>query len=151
MDVQVDNSPMTIASVSSPFLKHPNSNSKEHAASEANYRRRSLERAELLNIPEGGPSNVLRNPVNTTSRQNRFSREILGLNDAVVTAPDSAPQPKLSESRSSDGDHSQALQRAEDSDEDANSVIFGGSVASTIPDRYGFTGGVQYSQTSDKY
>jgi hypothetical protein len=36
-----------------------------------------------------------------------------------------------------------------DVDDDASSVVFGGSIASTVPDRYGFFGGSQFSHDTE--
>jgi hypothetical protein len=142
--------------VTSPFLKNPDPDMKNPAArTEPRNRRRSLEKVEPLKMMDGVSGSYLRRPQTDgvgTKRQNRLSREVLGMDEAIVTAPDHAIHIKASDSNlttnSSASAPSSQTQKNE-VEEDANSVICG-SVTSTIPDRYGFMGGVQYTQDNEK-
>ncbi len=82
-------------------------------------------------------------------RQNRLSREILGVDDAVLSAPDNARlQSQENQALKNQSSTNNSLNQT-DVEDDASSVVFGGSVASTVPDRYGFFGGSQFSQETD--
>lgn len=74
-------------------------------------------------------------------RKYRLSREILGVNLDVLIAPDNAeavdPKKSTSKHTESEGDG--------EYEGDTDSIVYGGSIASTVPDRYGFIGGTQYS------
>ena len=116
-----------IAHVASPFLRHP---AEQQPSAHPPSFRRSLERLERINMND-------LEPIRTASERkqsNRLSREILGVDDPILSAPDNA--------KSADDEDS----RRNNDDGDAGSVIGAASVASTVPDRYGFMGGNQYTQ-----
>lgn len=143
--------------VTSPFLKHPEMEKQNVKAlrSEQRERRKSFERIELLNLEGVNPVSYRRSGLSNDAKLQgkRFSRDIAGVHDRVVTAADSASPSNIWQKQSDQNNFSlsnSSLKREGSEDDDGSSVIFGGSVASTIPDRYGFTGGVQYTHENDK-
>lgn len=155
---------LSLQVITSPFLRNPErprENSEYAASSDRREHRQSLERLERINMNDLQPIHSKSEPLRDgmlesdssrlAKRQNRLSREILGMDDEVLAAPDRAlPQPQglSSEMRNNSvGDSTNHLSF----DEDTSSVAFGGSIASTVPDRYGFLGGAQYSLDSEKY
>lgn len=127
--------PPQLSQVTSPFLRAQRSSS----SSEGRQFRQSLDMMERINFNDLEPFRTAADQTEAKfgRRQNRLSREILGVDDPMLSAPDNA--------RSTSEDTARRTDVAED--EDTSSVAFGGSIASTVPDRYGFVGGSQY--TSD--
>lgn len=127
--------------VTSPFLK----NSEMRDSKDVNR----SDRIELgKNLQTTRPDNLisLESSLNQESsepdfRKYRLSREILGVNLDVLIAPDNAeavdPKKSTSKHTESEGDG--------EYEGDTDSIVYGGSIASTVPDRYGFIGGTQYS------
>lgn len=157
---------LSLQVIASPFLRNVETAKQfDDGASSAVERRnfrKSLERLERINMNDLEPfsSESKRNSSRQeeatseerkqSKKQNRLSREILGVDDAVLSAPDNAQlqsqdQQTLKKNQSTNIDsHNQS-----EVDDDANSVVFGGSVASTVPDRYGFFGGSQFSSLTE--
>lgn len=119
----------TLSHVASPFLRHPEQPPSSSAASSSREFRQSLERLERINMNDLEPIRT----ASENKRQNRLSREILGVDDPILSAPDNA--------RAAGNEEPGKIQ-----EEDAGSVIGAASIASTVPDRYGFIGGSQYTQ-----
>lgn len=150
---------LSLQVITSPFLRNVEAaNDGSASGVERRMFRKSLERLERINMidlepfssesyqtSDQGPSGDKKQ----SKLQNRLSREILGVDDAVLSAPDIA-QLQSQESRllsnqlSMNGSLNQT-----DVDDDASSVVFGGSIASTVPDKYGFFGGSQFSHDTD--
>ena len=149
---------LSLQVITSPFLRNPENTRASLDGAPSERQRCSLERLERINmndlqpikmrsdLPGGGKSETLQ-----PKRQNRLSREILGVDDEVLAAPDSAPAHSQGQTsilrNNSVGDSTYHLS----CDDDTNSVAFGGSIASTVPDRYGFLGGAQYNPEFEKY
>jgi len=141
--------------VTSPFLKNSemrgskdlkdSEDFKDMNRSDKRESRKSLERIEPINI-------VDLEKINSSSKVNkRHSREILGVDDPIVSAPDNAPTFATDHSKSSSNLQKKSISEGEgESNWDTNSVAYGGSIASTVPDKYGFMGGTQYTLESEK-
>lgn len=154
---------LSLQVITSPFLRNVEvAKQFDDGATTVEKRifRKSLERLERINMNDLEPfsSEARRNSCTQepaseerilTKRQNRLSREILGVEDAVLSAPDNArlqsQEHQLLKIQSSTNN---SLNQT-DADDDTNSVAFGGSVASTVPDRYGFFGGSQFSNLTE--
>jgi len=127
--------------VTSPFLKNSETrDSKDVNRSDTIELKTSSQAAESNNVIRLD-SRLIRESSASAFPKHRFSREILGVDEEFVTAYDNAvaniPKKSISKNTESEGDG--------EYDIDADSTIYGGSIASTVPDRYGFMGGVQYS------
>ena len=155
--------PLSLQVITSPFLRNVETAKQlDNGVSPVERRtfRKSLERLERINMidlePFSSESKQSSSPERVeerkhAKRQNRLSREILGVDDAVLSAPDNARlQSQEKQALKNQSSTNESLNETE-VDDDANSVVFGGSVASTVPDRYGFFGGSQFSQETDKY
>ena len=145
--------------VSSPYLKNPPPNDDVATTTtttttnnESNRRefRKSLERIERINMNDLEPFKQSRPDtaelVGFSKRQHRLSREILGVDDPVLSAPDNAPNSNSQLFQL----QQKSQEKSKESDEDASSIVMAGSIASTVPDRYGFVGGNQYTHDTDK-
>jgi len=154
--------PLVQFRVSSPYLKNPPTSDATTTSYESNRRefRKSLERIERINMNDLEPFQQQSRPDAAelrgvfSKRQNRLSREILGVDDPVLSAPDNAPtittlQPNKQQQQQSHLEHNQKnlvlVNSNSELDDDAGSAIMAGSVTSTVPDRYGFVGGNQYT------
>ena len=120
-----------LTQVTSPFLRSQQPN----LPVERREIHRSMEMIERLNFNDLEPFKTSNGEQNR--RQNRLSREILGVDDAILSAPDNA---RTGNNEGASGGRAETAE-----EEDTSSLAFGGSVASTVPDRYGFIGGNQYS------
>lgn len=154
---------LSLQVITSPFLRNPDKTKDKNDATFSDRRehRQSLEKLERINMNDLQPIRSRSDLVGTDNgdssdakaakRRNRLSREILGMDDEVLAAPDNA----LSKSQDSSSDvRNNSVDNSTNHlsvDDDTNSVAFGGSIASTVPDRYGFFGGAQYSLDSNKY
>lgn len=154
--------PLSLQVITSPFLRNVETAHDGSATTvERRTFRKSLERLERINMIDLEPfssESVYRQPSceqgpsgdrKLAKRQNRLSREILGVDDAVLSAPDiaqfqSQERQLLTKNQSMNGSLNQT-----DIDDDVSSVIYGGSIASTVPDRYGFFGGSQFSHDTE--
>ena len=167
-DMPTTSFPLVQFRVSSPYLKNPPPTSDATTTTtsyESNRRefRKSLERIERINMNDLEPFQQSRPDAaelrGFSKRQNRLSREILGVDDPVLSAPDNAPtittlqpnkqQQQQQQQQQSHLEHNQKnpvlVNSNSELDDDAGSAIMAGSVASTVPDRYGFVGGNQYT------
>lgn len=149
---------LSLQVITSPFLRNVEAANDGSASSvERRMFRKSLERLERINMIDLEPFSS--EAFQTTGQgpsfdkkqakqQNRLSREILGVDDAVLSAPDIAQlqsqENRLLKNQSMNGSLNQT-----DVDDDVSSVVFGGSIASTVPDRYGFFGGSQFSHDTN--
>lgn len=154
--------PLSLSTITSPFLRNVDSvkqfDDGVTASVERPNFRRSLERIERINMNDlepftaASPQSSLKEDSGISKnakRNNRLSREILGVDDAVLSAPDSALlQSQETQHLKNQSTTSNSLNQT-DVDDDANSVAYGGSIASTVPDRYGFFGGSQFCHETE--
>lgn len=148
--------PLSFKVVTSPFLRNPEiiEQSREDVPAERRIFRKSLERLERINMNDLEPFSSEGSNHNSSEdrtalkRQNRLSREILGVDDEVLSAPDNARVQQSLHQKESQTETNDSSNRPEIED-DVSSVVFGGSVASTVPDRYGFFGGSQFSNDTE--
>jgi hypothetical protein len=160
--------------VSSPYLKNPpaaattsdattatNNSSNSYESNRREFRK-SLERIERINMNDLEPFKQSKPDAaelrGFSKRQNRLSREILGVDDPILSAPDNAP-PSITTTLHPNKQQSQEQNQKNlavhgnsnsEFDEDASSVgDMAGSVTSTVPDKYGFVGGNQYTHYGD--
>jgi len=126
--------------VTSPFLK--NSEVRDS---------KDVRRADKIEVKRRGetvePSNIISLESSFGQQSTpeftkyRPSREIFRVDEGDVTAPDNATV-NIPKKPTSNGAESEV---EGEYDGDNDSIAYGGSIASTVPDRYGFMGGVQQS------